>query len=539
MKKAPIPSCEAERLSELLDYQVLDTPPEQGFDDLTALASEVTGKPIALVSLIDTERQWFKSKLGIDAPETPRDVSFCGHAIHSDEVFLVENSLEHPDFADNPLVVGGPRVLFYAGAPLITPRGLRLGTLCVIDQEPGTLSNRQMLALKRLARQVVSQLELRKHARQLEFASAAKSRFIAGLSHEIRTPLNAVNGALQLFEKSSFSEEDQKLLEMAQQGSSTVLQLINDVLDMSKIEAGRLELSLEPGEPLRMAVAAVEIFQHRARAAGIHLRFEQSGELPGLFLIDSLRLKQVLLNLVSNAVKFTLRGGEVVVGVEVGTSEDTGRLRFFVKDTGIGMGSSTLESLCEPFQQADATIQTRFGGTGLGLAISKSLVELFGSRFLIESEVGVGTCVSFVVHLTPASAIEEASIPGAASIACGKVLIVDDVSTNRTILDRMLRNWDLPRLQAASGLEALQIFRDERPDVVLLDLQMPEMDGYEVLRHIREIEAENDNSVPARVIAVTGQAYDDDVRKCLRAGFYSHLAKPVSMAKLKNLLLFA
>lgn len=541
MKKAPIPEDEAGRLRELLDYQVLDTPDEQGFDDITSLARQITGKPVVLVSLVDSKRQWFKSRIGLGATETPRDISFCGHAIHGEGLFIVEDALSHPDFSDNPLVEGEPRVVFYAGAPLCTPGGYRIGTLCVIDNKPGSLNLEQQAALTRLARQVVAQLELRKRARLLEDACAARSRFIANLSHEIRTPLNAVSGALQLLEQTPLEEDDQRLLSMAQSASETVLELINDVLDMSKIEAGRLELDPGPTDLPELLRSLGALFEQRAKEAGVKLSLSLSPDLPRDVLVDSLRLKQVLLNLLGNAVKFTPPKGNVRLDVQLvpPRSEELGHgIQLTVSDTGIGMAVETLAKLCRPFEQADPSIQSRYGGTGLGLAISQNLVRLLGGELGFVSALGQGTSVSFELHLEstpPSSSAPELEI--CSSRSPRKTLIVDDVSTNRTILDRMLKKWNLPHCEAASGVEALSSFRQELPDVVLLDLQMPDMDGFEVLKRIREIEAERDEGPPARVIAVTGQAYEADVRECLGAGFDAHIPKPVSMKRLRRLLL--
>ena len=540
MKQPPIPANESERLANLFSYEVLDTSPEEGFDDLTALASEITGKPIALVSLIDQGRQWFKSRVGLDAEETPRSISFCGHAICGNDVFVVENALETVEFKDNPLVVGDPRVIFYAGAPLTTPDNFRIGTLCVIDHEPGKLTTSQATALERLARQVVSQLELRKRAIELARADAVKSQFIAGLSHEIRTPLNAVNGALQLFDTSVFSENDIELLDVAQEASNTVLELINDVLDLSKIEAGRLELHPVSSKVFELAERVLNIFRGRAEEACVSLTFIADTHLPNPYLLDELRLKQILMNLLSNAIKFTDAGGHVSLAVR--TKHDSGQefIVLEVTDTGIGMSADTVEKVCQPFKQANASIQSKFGGTGLGLAITKRLVALFGGSMNIVSKIGDGSTVSIEI---PAKQVplEQRRPKGKTlqPVKTQKTLIVDDSSTNRMVLDQRLRRFDVPRRQAKSGKEALSIFREQRPDLVLLDLQMPDMDGYEVLNKIRLIEDEDSTQkTRARIVAVTGQAYDDTVKQCLRAGFDDHLAKPVSLAKLADVLNF-
>jgi CheY-like chemotaxis protein len=213
-------------------------------------------------------------------------------------------------------------------------------------------------------------------------------------------------------------------------------------------------------------------------------------------------------------------------------------LAFEVSDSGIGMSQETISKVCQPFEQADQTIHAKFGGTGLGLAITKRLVALFGGNLAMKSEFGKGTSVFFEIPVKRVEVKENTTIADLArEIDTSQTLIVDDISTNRMVLDQMLKRFEVPRRQAKSGSEAVQLFREQRPDLVLLDLQMPDMDGYEVLREIRQIEAEDVKAIKkARVVAVTGQAYSDTVSACLQAGFDAHLAKPVSLQRLGDVL---
>ena len=208
MKSAPLPKDEKERLDALKSYQILDTLPEIDFDDFTKLASYTCGTPIALVSLVDESRQWFKSRFGLEATETPRDVAFCSHTILQDDVFVIPDSHKDERFHDNPLAVGAPHVRFYAGAPLITPSGHKIGTLCVIDHNPREITEEQKEILQAIGRQVINQMELRLSVKDAEQATKMKASFMATMSHEIRTPLNGILGCANILLDRVKSEED-------------------------------------------------------------------------------------------------------------------------------------------------------------------------------------------------------------------------------------------------------------------------------------------------------------------------------------------
>ena len=216
MIEANIPENEDDRLRKLYELGILDTLEEQAYDDLTRLAAEICGTPIALVSLVDRDRQWFKSHHGLNARETPREYAFCAHAILGDDTFIIEDSSKDERFVDNPLAVGEPHVKFYAGAPLIMSDNNKLGTLCVIGNEARTITHAQKEALEVLARQVVSQLELRLNLKELERLDHSKDEFISMVSHELRTPLTAIYGSLSLLVNNKVGELDEKQQQLAE-----------------------------------------------------------------------------------------------------------------------------------------------------------------------------------------------------------------------------------------------------------------------------------------------------------------------------------
>ena len=398
---APIPPDESARLAELRDYAILDTPPEQAFDDLTALASSIAGTPMALISLIDDGRQWFKSRIGIDAPETPREISFCAHAILDSRTFVVEDATRDARFAGNPDVIGGPEIRFYAGAPLETQAGHRIGTLCVVDRQPRTLSAEDEEALRIIARQVIVQLELRKaglelrrQSERLAAVSRMKDEFVSVVSHELRTPLTAIKGSLQLLVDGDIDDasDRERLQAAALSNSERLIRLVNDILDISKIEAGGLQLRKHPADPRELAAIAVRSIAQFAVTARVALTIQAQEGLPPID-VDADRIVQALVNLMSNAVKFSPSNAAVVIDV----AREAAELRFSVSDAGPGIPAESIGRLFQKFTQLDTSDARRVSGTGLGLAISKGIVEQHGGRITVKSVPGTGS--TFSIHL--------------------------------------------------------------------------------------------------------------------------------------------
>ncbi|MAE62887.1 MAG: hybrid sensor histidine kinase/response regulator [Phycisphaeraceae bacterium] len=401
--KAPLPPDEPERLQTLRDYDVLDTEAERAFDDLVSLASQICDTPIAIISLIDEHRQWFKAKVGIDIDETPRDDAFCAHTILSDRILFVSDAGHDKRFADNPLVLDHPAIRFYAGVPLIAPNGHVLGALCVMDGTSRVLEGRRATALQMLARQVISQLELRKRivalndmtARQQQLTDAAvsanraKSEFLAGMNHELRTPLNAIigfsDGLLGRQHKHPLSDHQVNRLERISAAGQHLRTLINDVLDIAKVEAGEMRIcscAFDPFELFEQVAGLMESVAAQKRYP-VPIRLERADDLP-VMRSDPDRIKQVLINLVSNAIKFTDEG-EVTLRVR----RDGGHIHFDVRDTGIGISPDQHEMIFEKFHQVDGV--RREGSTGLGLALCRELTSLLRGTLSVESEPGGGS----------------------------------------------------------------------------------------------------------------------------------------------------
>lgn len=397
MISAPLPKNEAARQQSLDELQILDTLEEQAYDDLTFIAAQICQTPIALVSLVDRDRQWFKSHHGLDARETPRELAFCSHAILDDHAFVIEDSLKDERFHDNPLVTGGPNVKFYAGAPLILRNNIRVGTLCVIDDHARPFSELQRQALEALARQVVSQLELRLQLQALTRLDRTKDEFVSMVNHELRTPLTSINGSLALIRNLVTGEippQAMQLVDVAYRNGERLLNIVNDILDVSKLEAGKMEMEMAPFEILPFLQKAIELNRPYCETYGCKLALHPfDGSSPARVKGDENRLLQVMNNLISNAAKFTHADDTV----EISLLQKGNHVQVSVTDHGPGIPQENLKDLFTKFKQLSKDSNAKAPGTGLGLNICKLIVEQHGGSIGCVSVPGKHTTFQFTL----------------------------------------------------------------------------------------------------------------------------------------------
>jgi PAS domain S-box-containing protein len=790
---------------------VLDTPPDADLDGLTAVAAALAGTPIALISLVDAERQWFKAKVGLGASETPRSISFCGHAILGDVPFVVRDATRDPRFADNPLVCGAPNVVFYVGIPLrVGPSRMPVGTLCVIDHTPHELPEATLGHLCAVARQVELALELRRRERDLqqrivdrrmredevrtlidtmdagivvqerggtivscnpsacrilglsadqlagrtsmdprwraitaegatfpgeghpamvsfrtgkpvtnivmgirmegeeqrwvlinaqplgleadgapervvcsflditalrreetkrhraeeraekfftisldlfcltsfdgkflrvnpawrdvlgwteqeltslaqlelvhpedrertiaeiarlasgassvafetrfrkrdgsyrhlawtcagvpshgcimavardvtdqraheaelvrarhaaESAHRAKSEFLATMSHEIRTPMNGVLGMTEVLLGTPLQDEQRSMLFAIKDSGTALLQILNDVLDWSRIEAGRLPLEIGPVDTCKVARDVTIVLGAQAQAKSLALRVETSGEAALDSLGDPGRVRQVLMNLVGNAIKFTERG-QVTVRVERVSSSDggpEGACQISVTDSGIGMSEEAVGRLFERFTQVDSSNARRATGTGLGLAISRQLVLAMSGTISVTSKPEQGTTFTVRLPLAPPRPKEAAMAPLPPERTDGtqlRILVAEDNPVNQRVARALLQREGHEVHVVANGNGAVSAYQEGGWDLVLMDMQMPEMDGIQATEVIREIERCS-KKPRVRIVALTASVMPEQRQACFAAGMDDILGKPFTIEALRRVL---
>ena len=365
---------------------------------------------------------------------------------------------------------------------------------------------------------------------EAERVSKMKTEFLANISHEIRTPMNGIISMTELTLESSLDSTQEDNLEIVQVSARHLLSIINDVLDYSKIESGKLETSIDAVDTKKLVNQSVRMMKHQAEEKGLALSTEFSPLLPSLIETDSQKVRQILVNLIGNAIKFTPEGG-IEITVDLDESED--QLRVNVTDTGIGIPEDRLDQIFHSFHQADGSITREYGGTGLGLSISRNLAELLGGGLTVESQVGKGSSFTFTFGYLP----HDENTSGVLSTEPLdivdqdlRILVAEDNAVNQKIIRKLLEGSGYKIEIAGTGIAAIEVWRERAFDLIVMDMMMPEMDGLEATRLIREEERSSGSRTP--IIALTANAMTVDRDRCFAAGMDGHITKPITRESL-------
>ena len=380
------------------------------------------------------------------------------------------------------------------------------------------------------------EFELTVAREQAEQSTRSKEVFLANMSHEIRTPMNAILGMSNQLGKTPLNKKQLFYLDTINSASENLLVIINDILDLSKIEAGKLSLEKIAFEPRAVIKRAMQALNHKAEEKGLALTNSLLDErVSEVFMGDPYRLNQVMLNVLSNAIKFTEKGSVDIMLEVINSTKLNQTIQVIIKDTGIGMNDNFRENLFEKFSQEDASVTRQYGGTGLGMSICKQLIELMGGEINVTSEKGVGTSMSFLVTL-PKGLVEDLPsrdifVADESMLAGKKILVVDDNEINRLVAATILGNYGAETVEAANGLESVEYLTNNQVDLVLMDVQMPVMNGFEAAGVIRKT-----ISTTLPVIALTANAIKGDNEKCIAAGMNDYLAKPFKEEDLMKMI---
>jgi two-component system, sensor histidine kinase len=532
MSQPPVPFNEELRQSAVQKTRLLDSMPEERFDRLTRIACHLFRVPIALVTLVDRKRQWFKSRQGLDVSETPRSASFCAYAVAMDELLEVPDAQHDWRFAANPLVTGHPFIRFYAGMPIRDYEGYPLGTICLIDRQPRNLSAEERDLLRDLARcveQEVNHMDLYEALAHLQLAQgererayAARSDFFASMDHRIRSPMTGLLGLIDLMAEEPLSASQLALMEHIRQAADSVCHSTTSVLDWAQIESGTLQVETMPFDVRRLIDGVISARSLLASQRRLAMTSTFSGATPKWVTGDARRVALVLGHLLDNAMAHA-SAGRIEVAVDThAAGVGYMSMTFSVKDTGCGMDNhhqlrilSTLEGDVS-FKEADGP------AAGLGLALSSRLANAMGGRLWFDSREGGGSTFGFSIRCS-SDPVNEAALKPVTRSGGLRVLVMEEHPATRSTYAACLSRAGMETTAVASSREAIDICSHSTFDLIILDGQLRDMDRFALIEAMVGPEPRK-----SRLLMLTSSPSAKDMFECESLGVHGYHAKGIS-----------
>jgi signal transduction histidine kinase/DNA-binding response OmpR family regulator len=530
---------ERDRIQNLMEYDLNYEFNDEELQSIAKLASFITGLPQAYVTIVGVKYTNFLTSVGSDVQGAPREMTFCNYCIQQDNFFELKDTLVDERSKDSTYIKCVPNPLrYYGGWPLKSKEGYNLGSICVCSMEPFEMAEDHKIALKTLADQVMTQFQLKRQNRLLSAAklkaeklSKIKDDFISNISHELRTPLNAINGYAEILGKSKLDPDQQEAVSIIQNSSEILITLVNDILDFSKINSEKLALEKIPFSLEKTVKLVYDLLLKKAEQKNIHLVNIFDEKIPKKIMGDKIRINQIIMNLAGNAIKFTEKGS---VTIEVKLLEESEKdliLYFSVRDTGIGIPRDKLDKIFERFEQAGTEITRKFGGTGLGLNISKNLVELHDGKLEVKSIYGEGSEFFFSIKFdkfTLNNEVQQELMVDQlkskniikSNLEKLRVLICEDNSVNIKLINHMFKGKVTHLEIAENGKVAIEILKRKMFDVILMDVHMPDMDGLETTKYIR-----NTLKLNVPIIGFTATSSQAEKEMCLEVGMNDCITK--------------
>ena len=535
-----------QRLSTLQSLGLIDASPESGFDRLTELAVEVFNAPVALISIVDDKRQFFKSCVGLPEPyaisrQTPHSHSFCKHVVQTGEPLIVPDARKHAELKSNP-AISDLGVIAYAGMPLKSADGQRLGSFCVIDSKARQWGDEEIRVLRCMANCVETEIASKQRLanQNIELQNAAevakrKNIFLAQLSHELRNPLSPILNAAQMLCEGGFEEKDKPpIYEMLRDQTLQVVRMVNDMLDLSRVEQGKIRIEKKPVDIRSVVDSSVNAIRSSAVEQGHSINVQRYDQ-PLMVLGDFDRLVQVTNNLLTNACRYTPEGGEIRVQV----SENEGQATVRVTDNGIGIPADQLIEVFKVFNQVEPTEKSK-QGLGLGLALVRQLVNLHGGHVAAQSEgIDHGSDFRISIPLCDSVALKCAQIEfdqgppvTPREMPQLNILIIEDIHAVAFMFRRLLESSGHLVRVAKSAEEARELIVDDKPEIIFSDIGLPGMNGFDFAR---ELSSDPEvGEIP--LVAMTGSSRNKDIERATLAGFDHFLSKPIDIHEVREVI---